>query len=141
MNLIKEFKDFALKRNVIDTAVGVVIGVVFGNLVNSVVTDIFIPLLGLILNEVDFHHRIFKLAVGNSCLVEIRYGAFITALINFLIVSWVVFFIMKLMVRFNLSRMEKVIPQRDCPECQMSIPLKAKKCGHCGSIITEKILE
>ncbi len=121
-------------------AIGVVIGVVFGNVVNSLVQDIIMPPLGFLLSGIDFSKLSLKLQLPGNLKppIEMRYGAFINSVINFLIVSLVVFFIVKLMSVLRKSEIETYYHPRNCPECFMSIPARAKKCGYCCSILLEK---
>ena len=121
----KEFKEFAIKGNALDLAVGVIIGAAFSQIVNSLVNDILNPFLSILTGKVDFS----KLAVtllGTS----IRYGAFINALINFILVALVVFLAIKQINRFR----KKPEPNtKDCEFCKSSIPLKALRCPNCTS--------
>ncbi|CUI17056.1 Large-conductance mechanosensitive channel [Candidatus Protochlamydia naegleriophila] len=136
---LKEFKEFALRGNMVDLAVGIIIGAAFSKAVNSLVTDIVMPPIGLLLGGVDFSALSIKLnwpgSPGNP--VEIRYGAFINTLIDLLILSGAIFLVIKMMN--SLHKKQEVLPNtKECPECLMSIPLKAKKCGHCCSPITSE---
>ncbi len=135
---LKEFKDFALRGNMIDLAIGIILGASFGRVVNSLVNDIIMPPLGLLIGGVDFSALSIKLGlpVGHAKPVEIKYGLFINQIIDLLIVSAAIFFLVKLMNRLYKKEEEKTTV--DCPECLMAIPTKAKKCGHCGSNIVEK---
>jgi large conductance mechanosensitive channel len=107
--MLKEFKEFALKGNMVDLAIGVIIGGAFGKLVESIVTDIMMPIIGLITNGVDFSNLYFQLAgtpaptlnAARDAGATIAYGNFITLLINFLIVAWVLFMVVKAMNRFK----------------------------------------
>ncbi|WP_208440699.1 large conductance mechanosensitive channel protein MscL [Bartonella raoultii] len=101
--MLKEFKEFALKGNMIDLAIGVIIGGAFGNLVNSVVNDIFMPIIGLFTGGIDFSNMFIQLAgeqqatlsAAKAAGATVSYGHFITLLINFLIIAWVLFFFVK----------------------------------------------
>ncbi|WP_273754863.1 large conductance mechanosensitive channel protein MscL [Bartonella sp. MM73XJBT.G] len=103
--MLKEFKEFALKGNMIDLAIGVIIGGAFGSLVNSVVNDIFMPIIGLVTGGIDFSNMFIQLAgekqatlsAAKAAGATISYGHFITLLINFLIIAWVLFFFVKAM--------------------------------------------
>lgn len=128
---LKEFKDFALRGNMIDLAIGIILGASFGRLVNSLVNDIIMPPLGLLIGGVDFSALSIKL----SPKVEIKYGLFINQIIDLLVVSAAIFFLIKLMNR--LYKKEEAKTTADCPECLMSIPSQAKKCGHCGTILSK----
>ncbi|WP_254473066.1 MULTISPECIES: large conductance mechanosensitive channel protein MscL [unclassified Bartonella] len=103
--MLKEFKEFALKGNMIDLAIGVIIGGAFGGLVNSIVNDIFMPIIGLVTGGIDFSNMFIQLAgekqatlsAAKAAGATISYGHFITLLINFLIIAWVLFFFVKAM--------------------------------------------
>lgn len=103
MPIIKEFKEFAVKGNVIDLAVGVIIGAAFGKIVSSFVEDIIMPPIGMLLSGVDFNNLVvvLKEAVGNKAAVLIKYGTFINTCINFLIVAFCVFFMIKFINRMK----------------------------------------
>jgi len=142
----KEFKEFAVKGNVVDMAVGIIIGTAFGAIAKSLVSDIIMPPLGLIISNVDFADLFWVLQAGNPAgpyptlaeaakagAVTINVGVFINLVINFLLVSFAVFLLVK---GVNRLKREEVKPEpaptmKDCPFCQMSIPIKATKCGHC----------
>lgn len=136
MGLAKEFKEFALKGNMVDLAIGVIIGTAFGKIVSSLVSDVLMPPLGLLLGGVDFSDLALKLSLPGSAgqPVELKYGLFINALIDFLIIAFVIFLVIKAM---NKLRPTAAPPQvtKECPECLMEVPLKAKKCGHCCSVL------
>jgi large conductance mechanosensitive channel len=131
----REFKEFALKGNVVDMAVGVVIGAAFGKIVTSFLDDVLMPPLGLLTGSVSFaeHKLVLKAAAGKAPAVAIRYGAFLTAVADFAIVALATFLLVKTM---NALRLEKAAPppapDRLCPECRMSIPREAVRCGHCA---------
>ncbi len=101
MQIVKEFKEFALKGNVMDMAVGIIIGAAFGNIINSLVNDIVMPPLGYVIGGVDFSSLqiVLKEAVGDQPVVSIKYGLFINKVINFLVVACSMFFVIKLMNR------------------------------------------
>jgi large conductance mechanosensitive channel len=138
----KEFKEFAVKGNAIDLAVGVIIGAAFGKIVTSVVDDLLMPPLGMVLGNLNFADYYVPLsnkitpgmsldAAKKAGLPVFAYGNFITVIINFLIVAVCIF----LMVR-ALNRMKRPNPDakpvvKDCPACTMSIPIKAARCPHC----------
>ena len=140
--MLKEFKEFAVKGNAIDLAVGVIIGAAFGKIVTSVVDDLLMPPLGMVLGNLNFADYYVPLsnkitpgmsldAAKKAGLPVFAYGNFITVVINFLIVAVCIF----LMVR-ALNRMKRPNPDakpvvKDCPACTMSIPIKAARCPHC----------
>ena len=136
MSVFKEFKEFAMKGNVVDMAVGVVIGGAFGKIVTSFLNDVMMPPLGMLTGGVDFtaHALTLKAADGAAKAVTLNYGAFITAIIDFTIVAFAVFILVKAM---NSVKREEPAPppaptEKQCPECLMNIPIKAKRCGHCA---------
>lgn len=124
----KDFKEFALRGNVIDLAVGVIIGTAFSRIVNSLVNDILMPVVGIFLGGVDFSS--LSVTVGNAVIL---WGSFVQAIVDFLIVALIVF----LMVRaLNRSKREQPAPApttKDCPQCFTSIPIKARRCPNCTS--------
>ena len=133
-----EFKKFALRGNVMDLAVGVIIGGAFQAIVNSLTKDIISPLIGLIANT-DFSYLVWM--VGD---VEIRYGAFITAIINFVIMAFVIFLFLKginRLMSIGAKKEEPAAPAapttKKCPHCCSEIPIAATRCPHCTSELTE----
>ena len=139
--MLKEFKEFAMRGNVVDLAVGVIIGAAFGKTVSSLVEDVIMPPIGKLLGHVDFAGLFINLS-GKSyeTLAEakkynaatLNYGAFINTVINFLIVAFCVFLVVKQINRFAAKPAPTVEPTtKDCPQCAMAIPLAAKRCGHC----------
>lgn len=149
----KEFKDFAVKGNVLDMAVGIIIGAAFGTIVQSLVKDIIMPPIGMLLGKVDFANLFVVLKEGTEVVgpytsleaaqgagaVTINYGIFFNALISFLIIAFAVFMVVK---SFNkMKRTEEAPPPpeptvKNCPYCLSEIPLKATKCAHCTSALT-----
>ena len=132
--LVQEFKDFALRGNVMDLAVGVIIGAAFQAIINSLVNDIISPLIGLIANT-DLSYLVAT--VGD---VEIRYGAFITAIINFILMAIIIFFLVKgRNALANMGSKKKEEPAapatKICPYCKSEIPLDAVRCPHCTSTL------
>jgi len=146
--MFKEFKEFALKGNVVDMAVGVIIGAAFGSIVKSLVSDIIMPPIGLLLGNVDFSNLFFVLKEGTVAgpyaliadaqkagAVTINYGLFLNTVISFVIVAFSVFLLVK---SINRLRRQEEAPQagpatKECPFCFSAIPAKAVKCGHCTS--------
>lgn len=142
----KEFKEFAVKGNVVDMAVGIIVGTAFGAIAKSLVSDIVMPPLGLIISNVDFADLFWVLKAGNPAgpyatlaeaakagAVTMNLGVFINLVINFLLVSFAVFLLVKGVNRLKRQEIkpEPAPTSKDCPYCQMSIPIKASKCGHC----------
>ena len=133
-SLINEFKEFALKGNVMDMAVGIIIGAAFTAIVTSLVNDIISPLIGLFV-KVDFN----KL-VANVAGVDIKYGAFIMAIINFLIVAWVLFLVIKSLNKASNLRKkeeEEAPTTKVCPFCKSEIAIDATRCPNCTSELSE----
>lgn len=136
MSFIKEFKDFALKGNMLDLAIGVIIGSSFGKLVSSLVTDIIMPPIGFLIGGIDFSKLTIKLSIPGSSVapVELKYGQFINTVIDFLIIAFIIFLVIKGINRFKKPQ-KTALTTKLCPKCCMEVPLKAKKCGHCCSIL------
>jgi large conductance mechanosensitive channel len=140
-NLLKEFKAFISRGNVVDLAVGVIIGAAFGKIVSSLVSDIIMPPIGLILGKVDFSSLFINLgdkhydsiaAAKAAGAPTINYGLFINSVIDFTIVAFVIFLLIQQMNKL----MKKPDPStKDCPRCTSSIPVKATKCPHCTADI------
>jgi len=129
--LFNEFKEFAFKGNVLDMAVGIMIGGAITAIVTSLVNDIFMPLLGLILGKIDFSG--LSVTVGDAV---INYGLFITAVINFLLMAICIFFVLKGIVAVkNIKKTEpaEVKEPRKCPYCFGEVHDEATRCMHCGS--------
>ena len=135
--MLKEFKEFAIKGNAVDLAVGVIIGAAFGGIVNSLVKDILMPPLGLLMGGLDFSNKfmILKDAPGGGSFntpaeaakagaVTWNYGNFVTLIINFLIVAFCIFLVVK-------ASPAAAAVSKDCPACAMTIPIKATRCPHC----------
>lgn len=143
----KEFKEFAIKGNMIDMAVGIIIGSAFTGLVNSLIKDIISPLIGVITGNISFDNLGVILdktfegtlaeAVADGAVNVLQYGAFITEVVNFLIMALVVFCIVKFINRLRKKPEEKAPVTKKCPYCVSEIPLAAKKCPHCTSDIED----
>lgn len=129
--MFKEFKEFAMRGNVVDMAVGIIIGAAFGKIVSSFVNDVLMPPIGMLLGGVDFSKLMITLKEG----VEIKYGVFVNTVLDFIIVAFVIFLVVKGMNK--LKRKEVPPPPaapttKECPECLSIIPIKAVRCAHCG---------
>jgi len=129
--MLKEFREFVMRGNVLDLAVAVIIGGAFGKIITSLVNDILMPLIGLLMGGVDFSGLAFT--VGNAV---VTWGNFIQAIVDFLIVAIIIFMIVK--AASSLERKEKdVAPEaptiKDCPYCYTTIPVKATRCPNCTS--------
>jgi large conductance mechanosensitive channel len=134
MGIIHEFKEFAMKGNVVDMAVGIVIGAAFGKIVTSLVNDIIMPPIGILMGKVDFSSLAVTLhdKTDTTAAVMIRYGAFINTVLDFVIVAFAIFLVIKQINR--LKKKEVVGPtSKDCPYCCTPVPIKATRCGHCTS--------
>lgn len=135
MSVLKEFKEFAIKGNVIDMAVGVVIGAAFGKIVSSFLNDLVMPPIGMLMGGVDFSDKVvvLKAAEGSNKAVTLNYGSFVTNIIDFVIVAAAVFASIKMIN--TLKRTEPVAPpppsEKKCSECLHNIPIQAKRCGFC----------
>ncbi|MDT3778516.1 large-conductance mechanosensitive channel protein MscL [Nitrospira sp. MA-1] len=147
--MLKEFKEFAMRGNVVDMAVGVIIGGAFGTIAKSLVADVLMPPIGLLLGGVDFSNLFLTLKDGvppgpylalsdaqAAGAVTMNYGVFLNSVISFLIVAFSVFMVIKAINQ--MKREEKEAPPADpttkeCKFCQMTIPIKALRCGHCTS--------
>lgn len=134
---IKEFREFALRGNMVDLAIGVIIGAAFGKVVTSLVNDIIMPPIGFLLGGVDFSMLSIKLHWPGSASdpVEIKYGLFINAIINLFVVAGSIFFTIKGFNRFCNTSLE-TLSTKKCSHCYMSIPYQAKKCAHCASSLS-----
>jgi large conductance mechanosensitive channel len=140
--MLKEFRDFAMRGNVIDMAVGIIIGAAFGAIVTSMVNDVVMPPIGLALGAVDFSDLFINLsstpyaslaAAKEAGAPVIAYGAFINTIINFLIVAFVIFLVIKQINRLKKPEPAAPVTTKDCPRCVTAIPLKATRCPHCTS--------
>ena len=142
--MLKEFKEFAMRGNVLDLAIGVIIGAAFGAVVTSLVGDIIMPPIGMVMGKVDFKDLFLALdgmvyesldAAKKAGAPVIAYGNFINTIVNFLIVAFAVFILVKQVNRFTRKAPAAPGPAttKDCPYCGMSIPIKAVRCPQCTS--------
>lgn len=147
--MFKEFREFAMRGNVVDMAVGIIIGAAFGAIVKSLVDDLIMPPIGLLLGNVDFTNLYVVLKEGavaaapyasladakKAGAVTLNYGVFINAIVSFTIVAFAVFMLVRSMNRLRAK--EEAAPAepvtKDCPRCCSAIPLKATRCPHCTS--------
>ena len=146
--MLKEFRDFAMRGNVVDMAVGIIIGAAFGKIVSSLVADVIMPPIGLLLGQVDFSSLFISLsgasfesldAAKKAGAPVIAYGTFINTVLDFVIVAFAIFIVIKQINRLK-AMTEKEAPKaapttKECPYCLSTIPLKATRCGHCTSEI------
>ena len=143
--MLKEFKQFAMRGNVLDMAVGIIIGAAFGKIVASLVDDVLMPPLGRVLGKADFSNLFIDLSGAHyATLAEakknaaptLNYGQFINTIINFLIIAFAIFLLLRVANRWLVKPAPAAAPTtKDCPQCAMSIPLAAKRCGHCTSTL------
>ena len=135
MGMLKEFKEFAVKGNMVDMAVGIIIGAAFGGVVTSLVNDVIMPPIGLLLGHVDFTSLAVTLREGHDKIpaVVLGYGKFINTIINFVIVAFAVFIVIKQMNRLKRPEAAPTPSTKDCPFCKEKIALAASRCSHCTS--------
>ena len=141
--MLKDFKEFAMRGNVVDMAVGIIIGAAFGTIIGTLVSDVLMPPIGILLGNVDFSNLFIVLKEGKTAgpyatvaaakaagAVTVNYGLFVNAVVNFLIVAFAIFFVVRGMN--TLKKTEEAPPAtKDCPHCLSTIPIKATRCGHC----------
>jgi large conductance mechanosensitive channel len=140
--MLKEFKQFAMRGNVMDMAIGIIIGAAFGRIVTSLVSDIIMPPLGLVLGKVDFSTLFVNISgkpyatladAKAAGAATINYGLFINNIIDFLIVAFVIFMIVRQINRWNKPEPAPAPATKDCPFCYSAIPIKATRCPNCTS--------
>ncbi len=146
--MFKEFKQFAMRGNVLDMAVGIIIGAAFGKIVSSFVSDVLMPPLGLLVGNIDFSDLFVVLKQGTNPgpyatlaaaqaagAVTINYGVFIDTVVSFILVAFAVFILVKNVNRLKRSEFPALSESttKECPYCLSVIPIKATKCGHCTS--------
>ena len=137
-SFMKEFKEFISKGNVMDMAVGIIIGGAFTAIVTSLVNDVIMPLISVITGGFNFQLLSITLGSGEGA-ATLNYGAFITAVINFLIVAFVIFSMIKAINKLSRKKKEEPDPTtKECPFCKSEIPIEATKCPHCTSDIPEE---
>jgi large conductance mechanosensitive channel len=146
-NMLKEFKEFAVRGNAVDLAIGLVVGAAFSGIVASLVKDLIMPPIGLLMGGVDFSNIFLLLKAGkdgatsypslklaqDAGAVTLNVGVFINTLINFLIIAFAVFMLVRFLQRLKRPKSAATPVAKDCPLCAMTIPLKAKRCPHCTS--------
>lgn len=145
MSFIGEFKEFAMRGNVLDMAVGIIIGAAFGKIITSLVNDVLMPPIGLMLGGVDFSNLFITISgemfptlaeAQAAGAVTINYGLFINNIIDFIIVAFAIFLVIRQVNR--MKRKEEALPApapntKECPFCQTAIPIKATRCPNCTS--------
>ncbi len=147
---LDEFKKFAMRGNVVDMAVGIVIGAAFGTIVKSFVDDVLMPPIGLLLGNVDFSNLFLTLKEGSKAAgpyaslaaakaagaVTLNLGVFINTVISFLIVAFAVFLVVKGMNKLQREEAPPPPDSKECPFCFSTIPIQASRCPHCTSVLT-----
>jgi len=136
MGMLKEFKKFAMRGNIADMAIGIMLGAALGKIVTSLVNDVVMPPIGLLLGNVDFSHLVITLRAKTTNLpaVTIEYGAFINTVINFVIIAFVIFIVVKQMNKLFEKPQEPVAKTtKSCGKCCSEIDLKASRCPFCTS--------
>ncbi len=147
--MLKEFKEFAMRGSVVDLAVGVIIGAAFGKIVSSLVDDMIMPPIGRLVGHVDFSQLFLSLDgrhfdtladAKKAGAATLNYGMFLNTVVNFLIIAFCVFWIVRLFHKYLMKPEPAAAPAvpatRECPQCAMVIPIAAKRCGHCTSQLT-----
>lgn len=150
--MFKEFKEFAVKGNALDLAIGVIIGAAFGSIVTSLVKDILMPPIGLLTGGLDFSNKFLVLkGAPNGAMfatpadavkagaITWNYGNFVSSIINFLIVAFCVFVLVRAINKMKRSAPTTAPVSKDCPFCQMTVPIKAARCPHCTSEIAGSV--
>jgi large conductance mechanosensitive channel len=145
LKMLKEFKDFAMRGNVVDLAIGIIIGAAFGKIISSLVKDIIMPPIGMALGDVDFANLFVNLSDGAYASLEaakeagaatINYGVFINTVIDFIIIAFTIFMVIRWFMKLRKKQEDEPAAgptTKDCPHCFSAIPIKATRCGHCTS--------
>ena len=146
-HMLKEFKAFIDRGSVMDLAVGVIIGSAFGKIITSLVEDIIMPPIGLLIGKVDFTELYINLsgkeysslaAAKEAGAATNNYGLFINNIINFLIIAFCIFVVIRQLNKFNKNKEEAPVTTKECPACLSNIPLKATRCPACTSFVEEE---
>lgn len=137
MGMMQEFKEFAMRGNVVDMAVGIIIGGAFGKIVTSFVNDVIMPPIGMLMGKVDFSQLAITLSekTAEAEAVTIKYGTFINTVLDFVIVAFCIFIVIRGMNKMKREK-EEPAPEpttKDCPKCFSAIPIKATRCPNCTS--------
>lgn len=145
--MLKEFKQFAVRGNVVDMAVGIIIGAAFGAIVKSLVDDLIMPPIGMLLGNVDFANLFVVLKEGAAAAapyasldaakkagaITLNYGVFINSVVSFTIVAFAVFLLVRAVNKLKAAEEPAAATTKDCPRCYTAIPLQATRCPHCTS--------
>ncbi|MEO8417625.1 MAG: large-conductance mechanosensitive channel protein MscL [Methylophilaceae bacterium] len=144
--MLKEFKAFAMRGNVVDMAVGIIIGAAFGGIIKSLVDDVIMPPIGLLLGNVDFSNLFVVLKQGTTAgpyasvavakvagAVTLNYGIFVNSVVSFTIVAFAVFLLIRTLNRLQREEAPAPVTTKECPRCYSAIPIKATRCPHCTS--------
>ena len=148
--MLKEFKKFAMRGNMMDMAVGIIIGAAFGAIIKSLVADVLMPPIGMLLGNVDFSNIFLVLKEGatpppyasldaakEAGAIVMSWGVFVNTIINFLIVAFAIFLVIRAMNKAKEKEEEAPAEPttKECPECLSTIPIKANRCAHCTSVV------
>jgi large conductance mechanosensitive channel len=135
--MFKEFKEFAMRGNVVDMAIGIIIGAAFGKIITSFVADLLMPPLGLITGGFDFKDKLITLqpATATAKAITLNYGVFIMTIVDFIIVAFAIFLLVRAMNSLKRKEEAAAPTTKDCPECMMPIPLQARRCAHCTVVL------
>ena len=142
--MLDEFKKFAMRGNVVDMAVGIVIGAAFGKIVSSFVGDILMPPIGKLMGNVDFSNLFINLGEGSyetlaaaqaAGAATLNYGVFINTVLDFTIVAFAIFMVVKGMNKLKAEEPPRAPDTKACPECLSDIPIAAKRCKFCSSVV------
>ncbi|MGZ9225417.1 MAG: large conductance mechanosensitive channel protein MscL [Anaerolineales bacterium] len=126
--MLKEFREFAMRGNVMDLAIAVIIGGAFGKIITSLVNDVLMPLIGVVLGGVNFSELAFTVRGA-----VVKWGAFVQSIMDFIIVAFVIFMLVRTMNRFKKPEPVAASITKDCPHCFTAIPIKATRCPNCTS--------
>ena len=144
--MLEEFKKFAMRGNVVDMAVGIIIGTAFGKIISSLVNDVLMPPIGRIMGNVDFSNLLISLS-GNTYpnlaaakaagAPTINYGLFINTVIDFILIAFVLFVVIRALNKARMTEPAKPLESKACPECLSDIPIAAKRCKSCASVVAQ----